>query len=354
MNEREHIEQLIEKLLDNTISEIEFNRLLGFVKRNESEGYVKYLMDIHWERIRNHEEVGEREKGTSRFSKILNAIDEGEVLQQKEISKTISFDRYKYWKIGIAAASIFIMVLAGLYGVKFSQNNVEEKLPLVSDHFTGKQFLRLPDGSSAILNEGSELEYGDSYGINDREIWFSGEGYFDIVRDTTRPFIVRTGDVKTTVLGTAFNVTAYGDEPDVIVTVEHGKVAVGDDMNEYEKIKPEQQLIVNKETKEFKKLKVDLNQTLAWKSEFLILDGLTVQKAVEVVGKRYGATITLENKGIENCEINAAFMKGESLVQVLRVICGVLQADYEIDNNSVVISGGRICERRENNKLNNK
>lgn len=69
--------------------------------------------------------------------------------------------------------------------------------------------MRLPDGSTVLLNEGSELSYSTSFGKQAREVTLTGEGYFDVQHNLSKPFKVLTGNVTTTVLGTAFNIKAY-------------------------------------------------------------------------------------------------------------------------------------------------
>src|SRR5690606_22184900 len=83
-------------------------------------------------------------------------------------------------------------------------------------HFSGKQFLHLPAGSTVILNKNSELGYDDDFGTEIREVRLTGEAFFDVEHDPDHPFIVKTGDVNTRVLGTAFNVTAWPDQEEVL------------------------------------------------------------------------------------------------------------------------------------------
>ncbi|WP_236978758.1 FecR family protein [Membranihabitans maritimus] len=346
MSDKQHIEFLFAKFKENSLSEEEFKILLDYFDRSESESKIKSLMDKQWRYIKKIPSNGPDIEATARYKKILYAIEENQLdwsKRNRKIARRSSSVSLKI--IGIAAT--FLLITSSLILWKINQNpNVNSTVQTeqqVIQKYSGKQFVRLPDGSSVILNEGSELEFDGSFGKESRKVVFKGEGFFDISHNEGKPFIVRTGDVSTTVLGTAFNVSAYKNS-DVVVTVERGKVAVGDNDNEYDKITPNQQLIVDTRTKKYRKEEVNLERELAWKNDFLILDGMTIEEAVTVIGQRYGVNVTVMNEHIKNCEINAAFMKGESLKQVLSVISGVLQAEYEIKDNSAVIKGGRSCE----------
>lgn len=345
MGDYSHIKRLIDNLLDSSISEKELSELLRYMDQPLNEPTIKALLDDHWEEIKSKIGKGPRSKADLHFSNVLHQIEKRQHIRTRK--SQIERIHKPTWKLvtGIAAA-VLVLISVGLFWSVKKDNimPVINSESVASGYFTGKQFVHLPDGSKVVLNEGSQLQYDDSFGKDNREVIFSGEGYFDVVHDPSRPFIVRTGVIKTTVLGTAFNVTAFGTDADIFVTVARGKVSVGNDEREYDKILPEQQLKINKKTQKYEKDSVVLDEVLAWKNTFLILDDVTIEKAAEMIGQKFRTRIILANEQIKNCEINAAFMKGESLEQVLRVVCGLLQADYTLGEDRVTIKGGRKCE----------
>jgi len=342
MNKKDTIRILFNRLLDNSISEIELDELLLYIRDAESERVVKALMEENWERLKDRSLGSEMEpRSLERFSAI--AAKAG---LKKEIVPESSFPmRRTGWWIGVAA-SLMLLISAGIYWV------FQSSVPTISEiteskiarAFQGKQVVHLPDGSTVILNEESRISYQEDFGDEVREVVFAGEGYFDIAPDPDRPFIVRTGEIRTTVLGTAFNLVAREDQSEVKVAVERGEVVVGDQQHVYDHILPEEELVVDVQTQKYEKDKADLARILAWKQEFLILDDVTIEEAATLIGHRYQIAMNIENKEVERCRINASFLHGETLEQVLRVICGVLQAEYVIDNGTVYIKGGRICK----------
>src|SRR5207248_3097180 len=84
----------------------------------------------------------------------------------------------------------------------------------------------LPDSSTVVLHAGSRLLFPEAFSVNTREVTLVGEAYFDIVHREAQPFIIHTGQLKTTVLGTAFNIRAYDSSQEVMVSVTKGRVRV--------------------------------------------------------------------------------------------------------------------------------
>ena len=342
MNKPTHIHQLFNRLLESTISENELDELLMHIADSTAEAEVKSLMEDHWAEI--EDKLSAFQQGTQsarQFSRIAQKT--GLTRQTIQPVNTRPTPRIGQWLT--IAASFMVLIATGwmVYNAIFHQSVDSVSEPEIARSFHGKQIVTLPDGSTVILNEESRLSFRENFGIENREVIFVGEGYFDIVHDPERPFIVHTGQVNTTVLGTAFNLIAYEDQSEILVTVERGEVAVGDQEKIYDHILPEEQLVINTRTLHVEKERVDLDRVLAWKENFLILDDVTIRIAAEMIAKRYGVAVSVENEEMKNCMINAAFLHGETLEQVLRVLCGVLQADFSVENQEVTIKGGRAC-----------
>ena len=89
----------------------------------------------------------------------------------------------------------------------------------------------LPDGTKVWLNSHTELTYNGDYGKGNRQVVLSGEGYFEVAKDTTSRFIVKAGEIEVEALGTTFNVKAYQEDRELTTTLFEGKVrtSVGKD-----------------------------------------------------------------------------------------------------------------------------
>jgi transmembrane sensor len=212
--------------------------------------------------------------------------------------------------------------------------------------FSDRQVVRLPDGSTVLLNKGSELSYDpDQFGTKNREVNLIGEGFFDISHDPSRPFLVHTGKITTTVLGTAFNINSFLHKNEVRVTVTRGKVQVGDEKTTYAMITPDQEIIVNTATNAFVKQTVKTEVVTEWKDKFLIMDNVTMSEAVDLIGGRFNVRLVFANEDLKKCRVSASFLNDEDLDHVLKVIGTVNQITFtNKPNGEIALSGEASCQ----------
>jgi transmembrane sensor len=247
--------------------------------------------------------------------------------------------------VWIAAAAV--VVLAMSIGLLLKEPKSEpEKLAEVnkekpqSKKDTVHKWVKLPDGSSVQLNLDSYLEYPDSFeGKASREVRLIGEAYFDIKHDDKHPFVIYTGKIKTTVLGTAFNINAYDADHAVTVTVTRGKVKVEDEKKVLAVLTPDQQLAWNVKLPEALKMKVNAEQVLEWKKQDLIMDDISLENAAQMIAERYGVKIQFNNEKVKTCHFTAAFLNRNDISQVLSVVGDITGATLTLKNNTVVIDG---------------
>jgi ferric-dicitrate binding protein FerR (iron transport regulator) len=89
------------------------------------------------------------------------------------------------------------------------------------------------EGSKVYLNSGSTLKYPDKFGLDSREVYLDGEAYFDIAPDSKRPFLVKFAYGVVKVYGTKFNLKAYSEDEEIVVSLEEGSVTVSALNDEY-------------------------------------------------------------------------------------------------------------------------
>lgn len=249
----------------------------------------------------------------------------------------------------IAAAAVLMVTTSVGWWISRTEQVPQQLLTLQEERpqpvvYSGKQFVRLPDGSTVLLNEDTKVSYAPSFGERDREVTLTGEGYFDVRHDPSKPFKVVTGSVTTTVLGTAFNVKAYPDQDEIKVTVTRGKVKVDGPDRTFGTITPDQQIAVNTVTNEFIQTNLESETVKAWQSQYLILDDMSLEEAAKTIGEKYKVKITLSNDDLKTCRITATFLNGEDLDQVLTVVTGVIHATYVMRQDGNVIIEGKGCK----------
>lgn len=196
----------------------------------------------------------------------------------------------------------------------------------------------LADGSIITLNAASELKVPGNYGKQTRELYLEGEAYFEVKKDTSRVFIVYSGNISTTALGTVFNVSAYTGDGKTIVSLREGKVAVKRTGKEEENM-PALMLIPGEEVMysgNGKMIKSGFNrkERLSWKSQVLYFRDAGLKEVINKLERHYG--VKFEYESLQNVQWN---LTGEYRQQSLRDILESLSFNYgiryEINGNHV-------------------
>jgi ferric-dicitrate binding protein FerR (iron transport regulator) len=142
------------------------------------------------------------------------------------------------------------------------------------------------------LNSGSSLTYPVSFISNERKVSVTGEAYFEVAHDASRPFIVKNGSMDVQVLGTHFNVNAFKDDGnDTKVTLLEGSVKINNG-SATGLLKPGQQAAVTKEIKIVND--VDLNLVMAWKNGYFEFDNASLQNVLKEVSRWYDVDVVYE------------------------------------------------------------
>lgn len=103
---------------------------------------------------------------------------------------------------------------------------VTEEYNKLTTPIGGEYSLVLSDGTKVFLNADSELKYPVEFSDGKRIVDLKGEAYFEVHKDSLRPFVVRVNGAEVTVLGTSFNVNTYGDDGQIYTTLVNGAVRV--------------------------------------------------------------------------------------------------------------------------------
>src|SRR5690606_14155114 len=191
----------------------------------------------------------------------------------------------------------------------------------------GRRFILLPDSSNVVLQKGSSLIYPETFKGDKREVTLTGEAYFDIYQQKDNPFVIHSGKVITTVLGTAFNIKAYPDQPSVTVTVTRGKVKIEEERSRklLGILLPDQQIVYNNdEVAETRAVKAA--ETVAWVKQGLDFISVPFEEIARQVSDRYQVKISFANPALKSCRIRATFEGTESLEKVLMILCTVRDA----------------------------
>jgi ferric-dicitrate binding protein FerR (iron transport regulator) len=188
------------------------------------------------------------------------------------------------------------------------------------------------------LNAVSSISYPKEFDNNNRDVKISGEVYFDIARDESRPFTIKVKDYEVEVLGTSFNIKAYEDDEEFTVTVESGVVSV---MLNSEEIKPvvltkNQKLVFSTTTEELKVLNVNADDELYWRKGILYFDSTPMAEVEKMIERWYGIELIIEDEEIYDLAINGTH-QNKSLKSVMESIRILTRTNYLIKDNSIII-----------------
>lgn len=186
------------------------------------------------------------------------------------------------------------------------------------------KYLLLPDSTQVWLNAASTLEFPPAFEKGKREVFLSGEAYFDVKHAEKIPFIIRTGKISTTVLGTAFNIKAYNDLSNVTVAVSRGKVKVQFLDNEVATLTQGQQVKVNNDGKGVADRKSGIGQVAAWQQGNLMYDDEPMLDVIADLERMYNVRIEVAGATLRNMRITTSFNRQTGVEQALQVLCSLM------------------------------
>lgn len=202
-----------------------------------------------------------------------------------------------------------------------------------------KTTITLSDGSKVYLNSESSISYMSNF-REERNLRLTGEAFFEVVTDSTKPFKVITGDVNTVALGTSFNINAYEDKKEILISLATGKIVVESLENEDEKhfVKPGEGIGYSLKSKQLAKREVDIEKVLQWKSGILQFESMPLQEVLVTLERWYGVKINIKDNGqipVHKC--TGKFKPNEYLSNVLQALSHSIEFDYSINDKQVLI-----------------
>lgn len=191
----------------------------------------------------------------------------------------------------------------------------------------------LPDGSVVTLNRKSSISYPQNFEGKTRQVQLTGEAFFDVKPDKSKPFLIAVNDVTVKVVGTSFNVKDNAERTEVIV--ETGIVEVLRDTQRV-RITPREEatvLIVSSQMR--KNVTVDEFHNY-YRTRRLFCDGTPLWRLVEILNEAYEADIVIGNERLKNLPINTTFDQN-SLESILGVVSETLSLKVEQHGHQIIL-----------------
>jgi len=324
---KERLTYLFYRYLKNNSSGEELEEFLGYVKNAKNDQALRSLIREVFDNIRGAD------------ASLASYIDENGNLVLKEREEQFQQEASREERVSgrkRKVAVVFLPVLAVLAGfIWYSSHRLQagrdiDKQALVhsstkkiTEHSEYK-FMVLPDSTQVWLNDNSSFEYPDRFDGKIREVYLSGEAFFDVKHAEEIPFIIHTGKITTTVLGTAFNIKAYPYQHSVLVSVSRGTVKVSKDNHVVALLVKGQQAKVSSVDSIVKEKKVDTGETAYWQQGYLTYDDETIGEIVEDLNHIYNVSINVSDTALEQLRITTSFKRDIGADQALKIICKLI------------------------------
>lgn len=204
----------------------------------------------------------------------------------------------------------------------------------------GREFrMRLHDGTVVDINSQSTLTYPSGMSKRERRVKLTGEAYFDVAQDASRPFIVEVGGMQIHVTGTAFNVRAYQDEAMVSTTLERGSVIVSAGAQTLS-LSPGQQACLTHDGS-LVKAEVDTELYTAWRKGYFVFENTPLKNVLGALSRWYDVDVSFEEASLENVRIDGMLNRGSDLNELLESIEKLDFVRFDIRPNRVLVKKAR-------------
>ncbi len=312
----------------------------------EESHFLKQWLDESEDHILLYREMQQAWREKSAEPQLINTDELAEKIWKRANDQAPNKNSYteniwQYWVKVAAVLLLFIGAATVLYFAPFTPSESEaltQNDTIIKYNPPGqKSRFNLPDGSIVWLNAESTLSYNPSAFDSLRQVFLSGEAYFEVAKDSTRKFVVLSGRLNTTALGTAFNVQAYPNTQVVEVALVEGKVKIGAPGIIAEILGPGNALTYDQQSQHTKKSTFEKDSVLGWKDGILIFKGDSLDEFINKTERWYGVDIEVSGVPSDLWSLTG-YYENVSLEHMLEDIKFTSGFTYELKKNQVKIT----------------
>ncbi|MES1249453.1 MAG: FecR domain-containing protein [Chitinophaga rupis] len=334
---KDKLAYLFWQYLKNTSTEEELEEFLSYVKQAEHDQTLRDLIRDVYDNIQENDPA------------IISYIDGNGSLVLKspnqdppEIYRPITV-RKKKWLLP-AAALLLVCALVPFLWWKGKATAARKHEPMAVQSLTRKitetseqKFLLLPDSTQVWLNGDSYLEFPDEFTDKKREVYLSGEAWFDVRHAEEVPFIIHTGKITTTVMGTAFNIKAYPYLRTVVISVSRGKIKVSRGEEVVAILQKGQQIKVSNTDTLIREKNIDIGKIASWQQGYISYEDETMGDILRDLEHLYNTEINVTDQSLLNMRITTSFNRSIGKEQALKIICKLVDKQLGNRNGHYVI-----------------
>lgn len=325
------IEELITNYLSGSLGTEELAELENWLKASpENQKYFRQMREVWFSTIGANEEIRyDKEKAFRRF------LAKTQVASEKKVAKKYSLHRYMY---GAAAIALLCIISFASYWSGSEQVKKQFAEMVVEAPLGSKTKLYLPDGTLVWLNAGSKITYSQGFGVAERKLQLTGEGYFEVTKNEQLPFEIRTKELELRVMGTKFNFRNYPEDEEVSVSLLEGKVRLINYLknNDLCYLEPDQKAILNKKDGQLKISPAEARYTAEWTNGYLFFDEELLPDIIKELERSYNVKIYIKDESLKTFRFYGNFIRKEQTIQeILDMLASTGKLEYKINGKEV-------------------
>ena len=353
------IENIIQRYLDGETSEMETQQTIEWLQATEENRQLFARHKKLW--------LGSSALAGYGADKIKREKEKVDLkIHNIEMQRRLVRARRRIRTFAYAASVVLLMGITSVIYVISRHETLLEQEVLVAGGtievpYGSKSLVTLPDGSKLWVNAGSKISYPADFGVTSRNVYLSGEAYFDVAKMEGVPFFVNTDVLTIKVYGTAFNVKAYADDDRVETTLDHGAISIvrNDAPDRIIIVEPNQKITFMREASKdddlseiatsahttaissnlegFETLQMENTQAAtAWKDDRMVFEQEPLWSIARKLERRYNVQIRIVDENIKFLRYTAT-MKEMPIEQVLEAISLTSPITFTINDMEVIL-----------------
>ncbi len=327
------MKELINKFLEGEITDSELEQLKVWLEKEPANRRIFDEENEIWQEsgCKLINDNFKTDKGWNDLSKVLE-------LAKNPVKPVIVFKKRSYTLLMAAASLAFIIAIGSLtlWSINKNKSIIPQSLTSRIETFEGeKAHVMLPDSTHIIMNSGTIVEYSSDFNIKERNINLTGEAFFNIQKNSQKPFNVILEKMVITATGTRFNVLSYKNENRIETTLEEGSININIPGNDPIIVKPGQQVIYFTKTNKTIIKDVVTETYTSWTENKLRLKDTPFEEALRRIGRRYNVVFEIRSPELLELKYTATFID-ESIEDVMHLLKTVSPINYKIINRTTV------------------
>lgn len=200
----------------------------------------------------------------------------------------------------------------------------------------GEFKVTLSDGTKVWLNAGSTLRYPTAFAGKDRQVFLQGEGYFEVAKDATAPFVVVVDSERIHVLGTSFNVKAYEDDHMVHTTLIDGAVKVSTSAGS-RMLKPGEQARFDLKAVDLQVTNVNVEEALAWKNGLFEFRGSNIKTIMREVERWYNVVVQYKASDLDTKNFTGVVSRYSNVSKLLNRLEMTGEVHFDVSGRVITV-----------------